>query len=148
MSGRKWTSSQRTERSESITEIQPWQQSTGPRSMIGKNRSKMNAVTHGIDTEILREIRKSTRRPEVIELETLCKELIKQVKSGDPEKMQPLTDQLDDKFRKLSVDYDKKEISPEMQMESQYTTILMLKTINFAIHKGAMKLCTSIFERW
>jgi hypothetical protein len=147
MPGRKWTSSQRSEQSESIAGIQPWQQSTGPRSAIGKNRSKMNAVTHGFDTEILREIRKSARRPEVIELETLCKELIKQVKSGDPDKLQPLTDQLESKFQELSEDYDDRQISPEMQMESQYTTVLMLKTINFAIHKGAMKLCTFIFER-
>jgi hypothetical protein len=147
MPGRKWTSSQRSEQSESIIEVQPWELSTGPRSIAGKSRSKMNAKQHGLTTEILREIRKSERRPEVIELETLCKELIKQVKSGDPDKLQPLTDQLESKFQVLSEDYDDRQISPEMQMESQYTTVLMLKTINFAIHKGAMKLCTSIFER-
>jgi len=147
MSKRNWTVENSENQSNLIMEVQPWQYSTGPQTVTGKNRSRMNAKQHGFDTEILREIRKSARRPEVIELETLCKELIKQVKSGDPDKLQPLTDQLESKFQVLSKDYDDRQISPEMQMESQYTTVLMLKTINFAIHKGAMKLCTFIFER-
>ena len=116
MPGRKFTLSQRNERSQSIAEIRPWQHTNGPSTTAGKNRSKMNAKQHGLTTEILREIRKSGRRPEVIELETLCKELIKQVKIGDTENMEPITDQLDSKFQELSVDYDEKEISPEMQM--------------------------------
>ena len=147
MSEKNGTYENAEKQSNRIMEVQPWVYSTGPKSLNGKRRSRMNAKQHGFDTEILREIRKSARRPEVIELETLCKELIKQVKSGDPDKLQPLTDQLESKFQVLSKDYDDRQISPEMQMESQYTTVLMLKTINFAIHKGAMKLCTFIFER-
>ena len=146
MPGRKWTSSQRSEQSESIIEVQPWQYSTGPKSLNGKRRSRMNAKQHGFDTEILREIRKSARRPEVIELETLCKELIKQVKAGDPGELEPIMDQLDAKFQELSADYDKEHVPQEMQMESQYTTVLMLKTINFAIHKGAMRMYSAVFE--
>jgi hypothetical protein len=147
MSEKNGTYENAEKQSNRIMEVQPWQYSTGPQTVIGKNRSKMNAVTHGFDTEILREIRKSERRPEVIELETLCKELIKLVKTGDPEKTETLADQLESKFQELSVDYDNGKISPEMQMEEQYTTVLMLKTVTFAIHKGAMKLCATIFER-
>ena len=146
MSEKNGTYENAEKQSNRIMEVQPWQYSTGPKSLNGKRRSRMNAKQHGFDTEILREIRKSARRPEVIELETLCKELIKLVKTGDTENMEPITDQLDAKFQILSEDYDKEQVSPEMQMESQYTTVLMLKTINFAIHKGAMRMYSAVFE--
>ena len=92
MPGRKFTPSQRDERSQSIAEIQPWQHTTGPVTTAGKNRSKMNAKQHGFDTEVLREFRKSERRFEVIKFEALCKELIKCVKSKDIEELQTLTE--------------------------------------------------------
>ena len=146
MSEKNGTYENAEKQSNRIMEVQPWVYSTGPKSLNGKRRSRMNAKQHGFYTEILREIRKSARRPEVIELETLCKELIKQVKAGDPGELEPIMDQLDAKFQELSADYDKEHVPQEMQMESQYTTVLMLKTINFAIHKGAMRMYSAVFE--
>ncbi len=48
------------------------------------------------------------------------------VRVGDPEELEPLTDQLDDKFRRLNKEYDNEQISSEVQMEERFTTILIL----------------------
>jgi hypothetical protein len=146
MSRKNWTSKHSREQSDLIMEVQPWQYSTGPRSAEGKSRSRMNAITHGFNTKMLREFRKSNRRKEVKEFENLCRELHKLAKAGDMFKMLPVADQLEAKFQELSEDYTQKEISPEMQMEALHTNIMMLKTMTYAIRKEAMSLCSEIFE--
>lgn len=48
---RQWTEQERRKQSELIRHWQPWQQSTGPKTVEGKEISKMNAHKHGLRSE-------------------------------------------------------------------------------------------------
>ncbi|MBT3226921.1 MAG: hypothetical protein HN580_30100 [Deltaproteobacteria bacterium] len=145
MPGRKYTEKQRIERSNAINEIKPWKYTTGPKSITGKGRSKMNAMTHGFNTKMLQDFRRLSRRKEVREFEDLCRELQKLAKNGNAEKMQLVSDKLEEKFQKLLEYYDKATLTPELQREALHTNMMMLKTMTFAIQKESMKMCDMVF---
>ena len=147
MSNRNWTPDQREDQSKLIMEQTPWDYSTGPQTLMGKFNSKMNALKHGFNTESLREFRKSDRRTEVRELENLCKELIKRIKTDDFEKVLNLSDQIDKSFRILSEEYEIEGLQPELQIENFYTTIVLSKTLFFSIQVCFTKLRASVKEQ-
>ncbi len=45
---RQWTLEQRQQQAAAIRRWKPWQQSTGPKSDLGKHTAKMNAQKHGM----------------------------------------------------------------------------------------------------
>ncbi len=45
---RHWTTEERQRQAELVRGWQPWQKSTGAKTKAGKERSKMNAVKHGL----------------------------------------------------------------------------------------------------
>jgi DNA-binding PadR family transcriptional regulator len=51
--------------------VRPWERSTGPRSEIGKNRSKMNAYKHGL------------RSAEALALKRLARATIQELRGFD-----------------------------------------------------------------
>jgi len=55
----------------SARRVRPWERSTGPRSYIGKNRSKMNAYKHGL------------RSAEVLALKRLTRATIQELRGFD-----------------------------------------------------------------
>ncbi|ARU05558.1 hypothetical protein CCO03_13480 [Comamonas serinivorans] len=48
MAARRWSDEQRRQQAQRIRETQPWRQSTGPRSVEGKQRSALNAFKGGL----------------------------------------------------------------------------------------------------
>ena len=55
---RHWTPEERERQRELIESWQPWKRSTGPRTAEGRQRSKLNAVKHGLRGEEMRELRR------------------------------------------------------------------------------------------
>ena len=147
MPNRNWTSDQRGNQSKLIMEQKPWEYSTGPKTMMGTYRSKMNALKHGFSTESLREFRKSSRRVGVRELENLCKELIKSIKKNDFEEVMTLSSHIDNKFSILSKDFERENQTPELLMENYYTIILLSKTLSFSIRICFKKLRATFEEQ-
>jgi len=43
----RWTDESRRKHAEAMKQWKPWEQSTGPKSAAGKEKSKMNALKHG-----------------------------------------------------------------------------------------------------
>jgi hypothetical protein len=59
---RQWTDEQRQHRAEMIRRHKPWQKSTGPKTLAGKNRSKINAHKHGARSAVAARLRAVLRR--------------------------------------------------------------------------------------
>jgi hypothetical protein len=57
-----WTEERRKKQSEAIRKHKPWQKSTGPKTLAGKNRSKMNAHKHGARSAVAARLRAVLRR--------------------------------------------------------------------------------------
>ena len=57
MAARRWTPEQRAQQSQAIQEWQPWNASTGPRSITGKAVSALNADQGGQRQKIRNEAR-------------------------------------------------------------------------------------------
>ena len=74
MPGRKYTQNQKKERSEFIHEYQPWQSSSGAKSLEGKRVVRTNAIKSGYFKETYREFRKTWRSPEARNIEKLVRE--------------------------------------------------------------------------
>ena len=55
----------------SASRVRPWERSTGPRSEIGKSRSKMNAYKHGL------------RSAEVLALKRVTRATIRELRGSD-----------------------------------------------------------------
>lgn len=53
---RTWTPEQRLKQTALIRTWQPWKKSTGAKSAAGKEKSKMNALKHGMRGAIFREL--------------------------------------------------------------------------------------------
>jgi hypothetical protein len=47
---RQWTQAERVQQSQLIQKIRPWEKSTGPRTLDGKEKSKMNSFKDGTYT--------------------------------------------------------------------------------------------------
>jgi hypothetical protein len=60
MAARKWNLEQKLEQSRRIYFWRPWEKSTGPRSLIGKNKSSKNSLKHG-NAQLIRVSRKLLR---------------------------------------------------------------------------------------
>jgi hypothetical protein len=45
----RWTEESRRQQAETIKKHKPWKNSTGPRSAAGKERSRLNALKHGLE---------------------------------------------------------------------------------------------------
>lgn len=58
---RTWTPEQRAAQAERIRALKPWEKSTGPVTKAGKKRASQNALKHGNDKAIMREMRKALR---------------------------------------------------------------------------------------
>lgn len=52
MAARKWTKEQRKSQAERIKLWQPWKDTTGPKTIIGKARSSANAYKGGLNEKI------------------------------------------------------------------------------------------------
>lgn len=53
---RKWTELEKLKQSQLIRQTKPWRFSTGPKTQVGKERSKMNALKHGACNAEIRSI--------------------------------------------------------------------------------------------
>ena len=58
---RQWTEEQRKAQSEKMKQLKPWLKSTGPKSEEGKKKASLNAMKHGLRSELARDIRKTLR---------------------------------------------------------------------------------------
>ena len=56
---RHWTPEERARQAELIRQQKPWAHSTGPKTADGKHASSRNAVTHGMETEAARLLRRA-----------------------------------------------------------------------------------------
>ena len=59
MKKRIWTLEQRLQQAQRIRQQKPWEYSTGPKTIEGKNKSKFNAYKHGARTVEIRKLVKS-----------------------------------------------------------------------------------------
>ncbi len=141
-----WSDENREKQSKLIMRVKPWEHSTGPRSQAGKRRSKMNAQKHGFGSESLREYRKTRRRPEVMELEYLCKDLIKRAEAGDIEETTAVMELLGSRFEKLGENFIGRQVSPEMLLEVMYTMLLLSRIMTYAARKSVKRLSSIVFE--
>jgi len=57
-----WTEEKKKEQSERIRALKPWEKSTGPKTEEGRKTSSRNAFKHGMDTQIMREVKKLIRQ--------------------------------------------------------------------------------------
>jgi hypothetical protein len=57
-----WTPERRARQSQKIREWKPWQQSTGPRTLKGKQKTSQNAWDHGFRSKDMVEINDFLRR--------------------------------------------------------------------------------------
>ena len=46
--GKGWTRERKQKARETALRVRPWEKSTGPRSNVGKERSRLNALKHGM----------------------------------------------------------------------------------------------------
>ena len=74
-----WPLERRKAQAERARKTKPWTQSTGPRSAEGKSRSRLNGVTHGLNTQAARILRDALRGHQA-SLTTVIPDLIR-----DPE---------------------------------------------------------------
>lgn len=56
---RRWTEEERLAQAALIRARKPWLHATGPKTAAGKAASSRNAVTHGMDSEAARTLRKA-----------------------------------------------------------------------------------------
>ena len=61
MAGNGWTEEERTRQANRIRKLKPWQNSTGPCTEAGKQRSSQNAVKHGAYSGDLEKAQKLVR---------------------------------------------------------------------------------------
>lgn len=133
MPNRNWTPEQCEEQSKLIQEQKPWLYSTGPRTLIGKYRSRMNALKHGFNSESLQEFRQMSRQSETRVLEKTCKDLIWSINRKHIQDAWSLIEQLERNFQSATKILEESDESSQSSVELYYVIVITVKTLNFSL---------------
>ena len=130
MPGRKYTQNQKKERSEFIHEYQPWQSSSGAKSLEGKRVVRTNAIKSGYFKETYREFRKRKRSSETRNIEKLIREAGKTKEDAEFFNLiELIKSKLDEYYDGMILH----GLSPHGVMEATYLICLVRTTINHCV---------------
>jgi len=132
---RKLSQQQSEERSMITSSVQPWLNSTGPKTLRGKLSSRKNSRKHGYNAQTLKDFRKLNRRGnELRQFEALCRQLNSTTVNNDKvEEIESTLSQLFQKFNKLYLTYEGNNLNQDLILESTYVIKLMANTVNYSL---------------
>ena len=120
MASRNWTSSQRKHQSQLIHNWQPWRYG-GPKSVAGKEKSKMNSVKHGLYSKRMRELKKCFKvRRQIKEFEYAAKSYLSCMKKLDLEPIEEKDREFKEKFELLKNSWESSEDTPDKLFEIEF----------------------------
>jgi hypothetical protein len=130
MAARKWTSSQKNAQRALIKNWKPWRFG-GPKTVAGKQVSKMNATKHGLHSIRMRELRKRFKATKNIkEFELLAKKYLLCMRKLDLDQIEEVDRTFRERFEQLVTSFETSENrSPEILIEIEYVRSVFQQTI-------------------